>query len=131
MRALIIGAEQRSAIAALVALAEANVTDVADAKAAAERDIDAYRAWMRQCSIELPRGYMVTYTHERQSFGVVRHISVSVDDRAVMPHPEAIEMILDEFGMTPLKQSLRIWIEEFDFEHRAVNIVQHLGAPPS
>jgi hypothetical protein len=131
MRALIIGAEQRSAIAALLALAEANVTDVADAQAAAERDIDAYRAWMRQYSIEVPMGYVVTYTHERQSFGVVRHISVSVDDRTMMPHPEAIEMILREFGMVPLKESIKLWVEEFDIGHRAINIVQHLGAPPS
>ena len=135
MRALIIGAEEKAAIAELKARAAENVLDVAAVEEQAKRDIAAFRAGMLRQSIPLPLGFVVTYTHERQPdpmLGVIQHISVSVDTPNKYPSVEAVEMILDAFGMAPLKQSLKIWPEEIEPDHGAVNVAQFLaGAAPS
>ena len=128
-RALLIGEEQRAAIAALRARAQENIYDPATVQEIASRDINAFRASMLLQSIELPRGFVVTYTHERQPIGVVHHISVSVEDPTKTPHPAAMEMILAEFGMHKLEHSLKVWLEDIGAGHKAVNVVQWLWPP--
>jgi hypothetical protein len=124
MTALLIGPEERVAIAKLRLLAEANPFDPQRVIEAAERDMAAYRAWMDGLSITLPSGYWVTYSHEDQPCGRCHHISISVDRPNKMPHPEAVQMILREFEMKPIGDSLQIWIEHVSPTVRAVNIMQ-------
>jgi hypothetical protein len=123
-RALIIGEVQKQAIAKLIALAAANVMDPAAMNNAAEKDMAAYRQMMRTLSVELPVGYIVTYSHERQPFGLARHLSVSLDQPNKMPHPAALDMILDAFRMLPHDQSVRLWIEDVSATIKAINVVQ-------
>lgn len=126
MPALLIGAEERQKIAELRAFAAANVQDakhVMDTtrEPAAEA---AHRDMMDMHSIELPVGYHVTYSHERQPPGLCVHISISVDRPNKMPHPAAVETILEAFGMQPIKGSPGIWIEDINAVTKALNIVQ-------
>jgi hypothetical protein len=128
MSALIIGETQRALIAELRALAAANPFDARTIKATADKDIAAYRDMMRTLTVELPVGYAVTYSHEIQPKapppGLCHHISVSVDRPHLMPSPEAVEMILAEFGMQPLKTSSGVWIEDVRPGEKAVNVLQ-------
>jgi hypothetical protein len=126
MAALLIGVDERAAIATLRAYAEANVIDPQAALALYEQDTEAFSQIMAAMTVHLPIGYRVTYSHEQQTFGIARHLSVSIDRPGKMAHPEAIEMILTEFGMQPLKSSVGIWIEDIDEHRKAVNLLQPL-----
>jgi hypothetical protein len=132
MAALVIGAEERLAILQLRLLAEANPFDIAQAEALAARAIDDYRAWMETMSLVLPVGYQVTYSREIQSFGLCDHISVSVARRDMLPSPEAMELILEAFGMQPAGAHVtaNIWVESVAVGLRAVNIVQIVADDP-
>ena len=95
----------------------------------AQTDIDAYRDMMETLSIDLPVGFHVTYTHERQPNAptptkLCHHISISVERPKKMPLPEAVEMILLEFGMKPMREATGVWLEDIDRVTAAVNIVQ-------
>jgi hypothetical protein len=124
MSVLAIGATERARIAELLALAAANPVDPATAQATADKDIASYRKFMESMTVVLPVGYYVTYSHERQSFGLARHISISMDRPSKMPSIPAVEMILQEFGMEPMRGSPGLWIEDVGPAVKAINIVQ-------
>ena len=71
--------------------------------------------------VHIHDGYRVVYSVEEQSIGDCHHISVSVDKKGRAPHPLAVEMILEEFGMKKLEDSLAVWPEGI-----AINIVQEI-----
>jgi len=125
MPALIIGETQRQQIAELKAVAAANPQDPLSAQNAATRNIRAYRDMMATLSMELPIGYVITYSHDRQpKAGLCHHISISVRRARKMPGTEAVAMILEAFGMRPLEKSDGLWIEDIDPVTKALNIVQ-------
>jgi hypothetical protein len=128
MRALVIGETEKAKIAELRQTAAANVMDAAAMRTASGKDIRAYRQMMEELSIELPRGFLVTYSHDRHPdpYGVVRHISVSVDRANRVPHPAAVDMILEAFGMQPIGESVSVWIEDVGKREKAINVVQRL-----
>ena len=72
----------------------------------------------------LHNGYRVVYSLEEQPVGWCHHISISIEERGKLPHPEAIRMILGEFGMDSdfedSPKMLELWIEDA----RAINILQ-------
>jgi len=124
-QALIIGEVQRQQIAALRALAAANPQNVAQVQTAANRDLGAFRDMMQTLSLHLPVGYHIAYSHEMQpQAGLCHHISISVDRPKKMPSQEAVDMILQEFGMKPVRESNSMWIEEINPVTHAINIVQ-------
>lgn len=87
-----------------------------------------YKRTQASLRVELPVGYDVAVSYEDQPAGVCLHISVSVDSAAkgYMPHPAAIEMIMDAFGIERdklLPINGRIWVEEFAPGERAVNVI--------
>jgi hypothetical protein len=130
MSALQIGPKERLAIAKLELLATANPIDPQRAIAAAARDEAAYRDMMEGMTVFLPVGYAVTYSHENQPCGLCHHISISVDRANMAPSPEAVEMILKEFGMKPLmsRETANVWLESISPTLQAVNIVQMVVA---
>lgn len=128
MPALVIGQVQREQIATLRAIAGANPQDPRDVMFAAERGGEVFRAMMALLTVELPIGYFVTYSHETQPIGLCHHLSVSVRRPNKMPSVEAVEMILEEFGMRPLQTSASIWNEQISPTIAAVNIVQKVEA---
>jgi hypothetical protein len=139
MRALIIGEPERQAISALKARA---ATSVIDAAAAMQGDPDKVRQENRSLTILLPRGFEVTYTHERQPSGLYHHLSVSVDQRDRMPSPEAVDMIMEAFGLEPahlaehlqprpkvpdkMRLETAVWTEDFEPGRTAVNVLQRM-----
>lgn len=123
MSALLIGQAERDKIEALKALA-ADPLDATEMIQLAKSDPLAFTKMMMGFTIELPSGFMVTYSLEKQPIGLVRHISVSVRRPGMMPHPAAVSMILEAFDMRPIEKSDRIWIEEVDADTKAVNLLQ-------
>lgn len=123
---LVIGPEHRAQIAEIRAVAAASVLDCHAARATAAQDMAGYRDMMRMTSLELPYGYRVTYSHERQPCGICQHISISMEWR--LPAPPAVETILLAFGMRPASGSIGCWFEEVDPGTRALNVVQLLSA---
>jgi hypothetical protein len=125
MTALMIGERERGAIAALKERAKSRVTVVdAETMELMVNVGDKVRADNMAFTIFLPAGYRVTYTLEDQPVGRVEHLSVSVTRRGKMPNPHAVEMILEEFGMRPIRNSDSTWIEEFEPGREAINIAQ-------
>lgn len=133
MPALLIGEAERAQIAELRAVAAANPRDVHASQAAADQDLVAFRDAMRTMSVFLPIGFAVTYTQEIQPNapppGLCHHISISVDRPDYLPSEAAVEMILEEFGMKPLKEAQGVWVEDISPGERSVNVLQ-LVAPP-
>ncbi len=65
-------------------------------------------------------GYRVAVSFELQPAGVVKHISISVDRPGFVPDKPSILLIMGLFGMPMVD---RIWLEEFEPGHQAVNII--------
>jgi hypothetical protein len=131
MRVLIIGASQREAIAEAVAFAVGNPIDVPLAMKSAMKDMAALRDMMRLYTIEIPNGFLVTYTQEKQpaaSLGLCHHISVSVWSKTKVPSVGAIEAILSEYGMRPLADAHAVWPETCDDGSTAINVLQKVAA---
>jgi hypothetical protein len=131
MPALIIGDDERAMIGALRARMAANPINPAEANAAAKADPAAFRRHMSAFTIELPIGYFVTYSVERQPAapppGLCTHISISVARARMMPSTAAVDMILEAFGMSAIRAGTsKIWIEQIDEWTKAVNVVQLL-----
>jgi hypothetical protein len=117
-----IGQAQRAAIAELKTVAAAKPFDARAAIDAARQHRAAYHDMMNTMSIVLPIGYHVTYSHEIQPTGLMQHISISVERG--LPAPEAVNIILDNFGMRPARESEDIWLESLADGIKAVNILQ-------
>lgn len=129
MAALIISPQGRARIAELKAFAMS--TPPQDPRAVmklAARALGDFRDAQKTMTVYLPVGYAVTYTREIQpeapGDGLCDHISVSIDRRGRMPSPEAVEVILQEFGMRPIGESEAVWTEDIGPGEKAVNIVQ-------
>jgi hypothetical protein len=70
--------------------------------------------------------YRCAISFEEQPAGLCRHLSVSVKKRGKLPSPEAMKMLAEEFGFTsgwPPSRG-RVWLEEFEPNHHAVNILE-------
>ena len=83
-------------------------------------------------TIDIPTAYAVTYTHEEQPAGMCKHLSISVHTKGRFPHPEAVQMLMNEFGFTnnlyECAKAGSIWEEKFGEEQQsAMNIVEPLN----
>lgn len=139
MRALIISPAVEDEIAAIKKYAEQHPIDPEKAIAHSKRDRAGFKRRMDAYTMFIPVGYQVTYSLEIQPPGLLRHISVSVSDRKTLPHPAAMTIICEAFGMGNLQAALdgtgpslnlaKIWVEDFDNGHQAVNILQFVTPP--
>jgi hypothetical protein len=77
----------------------------------------------RSQQVLIPVGFRAAFSIEEQPGGLVRHLSVSVDEGAdqKMPNPIQFEMIAAEFGFTNFDHG---WTEEFDPDRWAVNVIE-------
>jgi hypothetical protein len=73
----------------------------------------------------IPHGYRTVYSLEYQPNGrLYHHLSVSIEGKrkSSAPHPNAVEMIAEEFGMlNHIKGWSGIWLED-----NAVNVIQEV-----
>ena len=137
MSVLVIGEEEKKAIARLIKHAEANVLSIAEVKATAAGQAnpigDNY-----DFRLELPKDFRVVFSFEQQPQGEMRHISISLDPRnhkpGCCPSPHAVNMLLEEFGFrhrAPLDDTemiapgLFIWLETVENgQSHAVNCLE-------
>lgn len=121
LRPLIIDDNARKIIQQMINHAKANPYSLKHVKRLVEGsesppgDLDGF-------SCNLPVGYRVVYSIEVQPIGICHHISISVPMR--MPNPEAVELILHEFGMPPLKVR-KTWVE--DGPRKSINVISLIG----
>jgi hypothetical protein len=69
--------------------------------------------------------FRCAFSIEEQPAGFVRHLSVSVPTKGKLPSFPAMQMIAELFGFTEFPPTRgRIWVEEFESGHEAVNVVE-------
>jgi hypothetical protein len=132
LRPLILGPEEKSAIASLIRHAERSVVGFETMMALSRRLFPAGGERNAPLTIEIPHGYRITFTIEEHRPEVpCRHISISIRDggsRAASGH--AVEMIMREFGfrnaLQVLLRSGTVWSEAAAVGV-AVNIVEPLS----
>jgi hypothetical protein len=119
-RALLIGPTEQAAINAAIERARARPIAFETVKAQAIEHKDMVTLADRKKSIGdarpqsehvlLPIGYRAAISFEYQPFGLVRHLSVSVDTPGRVPNQPAMEMIAKAFGFT-LEGVGQTWLE--------------------
>jgi len=68
--------------------------------------------------------YRVAFSLEDQPMGLCAHLSASSPAAGKVPGPEVMEVLAREFGFAgDFPQEVRVWLEEFDPGHRAVNLL--------
>lgn len=89
---------------------------------------------MNRLSLQLPFGYVLTYSIERgHPSGTCRHMSLSSPNPARLPLPAAVWMVAEELGFSGSLADCAVWLEELqrggpeDPKHQAVNVVQPLA----
>ena len=129
MRALILDADIRARIAAAVAHAEAHPIpwstlragvmprDTAELKFE-DRGPDFGRPPGQRLLI--PNGFQVAFSVEEQPAGFCHRLSV-LDQHKHRPSIKAVQRIAVAYG---IKQWHKFWLEEFDFGHWAVSILE-------
>ena len=135
MSVLAIGEHERKLIRQKVDAARKDIVPLRDAMKHAQGDDSPYLTYEER-NDEIVRkrppqelklqSYRIFFSFEEQPIGLLRHISVSVRKAGKTPHPIAMEMIIKEFGFSgiPLVRPGRIWLEEFEPGHHAVNVAE-------
>ena len=116
MRPLALGPEQLARVAAVKAHAAANIVPFARVYRMAHGMEATY--YNPAFLAEFPVGFRAAYGIEEQERAVLRHLSVSVDGEDRWPHPPAVAMILEVFGMPPIQDCLHAWTEPHAGEER-------------
>lgn len=129
MRALVLGPPQVEALRELHAEAAARPVDmplvVVQLETAEGKAL--HMAQMTAQSIELPIGFLVTFSFETgHPVGDCRHMSISVDTAAEgkLPHPAAIWEVAKQLGFTGALTDCKVWVEQLNGHIQAVNLVQ-------
>jgi hypothetical protein len=124
LRPLVIGAEQKLVIQQLVKHAEehpVSIHEVVRAMGNPDRAVGNDPSF--QCVI--PLGYLCVYSHEQQTPGMCKHLSVSVDGDGKAPSPAALLMLMQEFGFRGGFESLdSVWEEQISDSKSAINVLQ-------
>jgi hypothetical protein len=137
MPVLMISATERAKIAEMIADAKAHPVLLDTLRQGAVADKDMVMLEDRRPGFErppaqhvlLPGGYHAAFSVEQQPPGLCSHLSVSVVGRAkkgMMPSPQAVAMIAEEFGV-PFPAD-KMWTEEFEPGEFAINLMS-LYAP--
>lgn len=125
MRVLLIDDSIRAKIKTLIDYAEKNpfsmdeLLDTHNKELAPAGDMDGF-------SLQIPMGYMVVYSIEKQPMGKVRHLSVSVGTENKMPSQESVQMIMEEFGFKNKLLNCSVSIEEVSPVKKAINILERI-----
>ena len=75
-------------------------------------------------SCELPFGYRVVFTLEKQNIGKVRHLSISVSIPGNLPSMTAVEAIMHEIGFDNKLLKCMIDFEDIGENHQAINVLE-------
>lgn len=74
-------------------------------------------------------GYRCVFTVEEQPFGWARHLSVSVLGNGTAPSPQAVGVLMEEFGFRGTVESCanKSYIETLDGSKVAINVIEELN----
>jgi hypothetical protein len=133
MTPLVIGEEQHHVLAELRELAAENPIQM-QGLLEKLRDPDykaTHRAHMSRQTVELPFGFLVTYSIEfGHPAGPCRHMSMSSPVKGRAPAPEAVDMVAELLGFVGGYRACAVWLEDLergDGQQKAVNLVQPLA----
>jgi len=76
--------------------------------------------------VYVPSGYKIVYSIEQQTKGTVRHLSMSVDKKGRTPNPLVVRSVMEMVGFKNGFEKCKVWLEEFEPEHQAVNVVEKM-----
>lgn len=138
MSVLIIGAEEEQAIHRAVTRARAKPKPWALTKAIADgspkallllgdRKVGADKVLEKYPSQNVMLGtYRAAISFEEQPAGLFKHLSVSSHAKGKVPGPEVMKMVCKAFGFSGLPPTRpgRVWAEEFEPGHIAINIIE-------
>lgn len=128
VRALVIGEEQLKRVAEVIQYAERHVVDANTLLRMAETGEGSVGNDVNfRC--DFPRGYVCVYSLEIQpDLGRCRHLSISVDQGEVPPHPIAVMEIAKLFGFHgTLNDMVAVWKEQIGPNQFALNVLQLYG----
>lgn len=85
---------------------------------------EVHRAYPSQ-SVQLGT-YRIALSFEHQPAGLFKHMSVSSHRKGKVPGLEVMKVVMDAFGFSgmPLQRPGRIWVEEFERNWHAVNVIE-------
>jgi hypothetical protein len=128
MNALIIGPEADDALTALRTLAHDHPVGMAVLMEALKHRAGkaAHKIQMTRQTVEIPVGYMVTFSIETgHPGGTARHMSMSTAAAGRIPNEHAIWMVAERLGFTKGSENkCAMWLEELEGHGAAVNVVQ-------
>lgn len=153
MSLLVIGPEEEAAIARAIKVARKRPTPWSVMQQFASADPKPeLRLADRKGPVELARQeyppqqvmlgtYRAALSFEVQPAGLMRHLSVSSARKGNVPGPQVMLMVCEAFGFSkivcdafvnprgkPIEHAARIWAEEFDPGHYAINVIELEGA---
>ena len=86
--------------------------------------------------------YRASLSFEHQPSGLFKHLSVSSANSGKIPGPQVMGMVCEAFGFSkaicdaflksdgkPLKVIARVWLEEYEPNRHAVNVLELVGEP--
>lgn len=129
MNALLIGEEEKNALAALRVLANRHPVDMLVLTEAMKHRAGkaAHKLQMTAQSIPLPMNYLVTFSIEtRHPGGTARHMSMSVGAQGRVPNEHAVWMVAECLGFAGTLDACTAWVEDLEGHGAAVNLVQFL-----
>jgi hypothetical protein len=121
---LIIGEAERKKISDVVELAKLNPITAKDFPRSRPDDLKRWKLKLNTFTLDLPVGYVVTYTQELQEYGLCHHISVSNDHG--IPVLGTMLLLCDFFGMGDIvakKNVVKAWPEKYPNGRVALNIM--------
>ena len=81
---------------------------------------------IKEYTCSIPMGFKVVFSFENQPTGWFRHISISVPDKNRLPSPQAVSMIIEEFGFPKdITDQDNVWIETQSVPN-AINVIKKI-----
>jgi hypothetical protein len=102
--------------------AEQNIVSIDTIKAAVECPMESIPIGDNpEHVVYIHDGFRVVYSIEEQPIGLIAHLSISVEAVGKYSNEQAVNVILKEFGMNDVSESINVWLDE---SNQSVNILQ-------
>ncbi len=123
MGALVITEEVLSEIKEVIAYANEHVYSIDDLKKIVESELPIPGKIEEHC-IKIPVNFNCVFSFEMQKMGKCRHLSVSISEKSRYPAPQAMNLLMKEFGFTGDIENIGEGAVFMEKEAEAVNVIQ-------
>ena len=127
MTVLVLSHDTNVELAELLAAAAANPVDMKVLTEAMKHVAGkaAHKMQMTRQTIEIPIGFMVTFSIETgHPGGTARHMSMSIDKHGRIPNEHALWIVAERLGFVGDLNDCVMWVEDLEGHGAAVNVVQ-------